>query len=131
MKTNRIRKPIAKAVAQLAIAEMRASRPRIAGMAPPVAIMRSVFFSVSQHERRAGDVERGKGQEVGRDAERIGDRRRHDAAEEIAGDIAGDIGGQRAGRLGGREMLGEIGDGQRERGRHAQALRDAQQGEDR
>ena len=61
----------------------------------------------------------------------IDDACRQQAAEQVGGDVAGDVGGEGAGRVGCARMLAEIGERQRESGRHAKSLHDAQQGEDR
>jgi hypothetical protein len=53
----------------------------------------------------------------------------HHAPDQVACHVAGDIGGERPGGFGSTACLAEIGERQRERGRHAEALRDSQQGE--
>ena len=59
----------------------------------------------------------------------VGDRRRHQAAEQVARDVAGDVGGERAGGIPGAAAFAEIGQRQREGRGHAKPLRDAQGGE--
>ena len=57
----------------------------------------------------------------------VGDGRGHQPPEEVARDVAGDVGGGGRGGVGGAAALAEIGERQREGGRHAEALRHAQE----
>src|SRR5439155_21164204 len=79
-------------------------------------------------ENRAGEIERGKEIEVTGEPEVIDERGRHEASEEVARDIPRDIRREGAGGIGGAATFGQIRQRQRERRRHAQPLRDAQQG---
>ena len=81
------------------------------------------------HERGAGEIERREEIEVRRQPEMIGHRRGDEPSDEIAGDIAGDVGGRSRGGVDRTRMFAEIGERQREGGRHAQALDDAQRRE--
>ena len=87
-------------------------------------------FDHQRRERRAQEVQRGKGQEIAGDAEVVDQRGGAQPPDEVARDIAGDIGGEGAGQVLGGRMFAQMGEGQRECGGHAQALRDAQRGED-
>ena len=78
-------------------------------------------------QRGADRLSSGEDIEIGGEAQMVGDAGRHQAAEQVAGDVAGDVGGERAGGVGCAAVLAEIGERQREGGRHAQALHDAQQ----
>ena len=82
-------------------------------------------------QHRARQIEDGEHPEVGGEAEMVDQARSHQAAEQVGGDVAGDVGGKGAGGVGGTGVLAEIGKRQREGGRHAKALQDAQQGEQR
>ena len=129
MKTKRIRKPIAKQARSSAFSsgpfqDAWADRPSVGAHRCGCLLQRE------PDECRTRQIEGGEGQEVGGDAERVGDGGRHQSSEEIAGDIARHIGGERTGRLPRGKMLGQVGHRQRERSRHAQALRHAQEGED-
>ena len=81
------------------------------------------------YQRGAGEVERRESVEIAGQTDRVGHRRRHDAADQIAHDVAGHVGRERACRILGARLFGQIGHGQRKRGRHAQPLRDAQRHE--
>ena len=78
---------------------------------------------VDQH--RAGKIEQREEIEVRGQPERIDDGGRHQPPDQIAGDVAGDIGGERAACVHRTALLAEIGQRQRKRRRHAEALRDA------
>ena len=58
----------------------------------------------------------------------VHERGRHQAAEQVARDVAGDIGGERACRVRRAAAFGQIRQREREGRRHAQPLRDAQEG---
>ena len=60
----------------------------------------------------------------------ISECRRHQSPEEVARDVAGNVGGEGAGGILGAAVLGEIGEGQGERGGHEHTLDDAQDGKD-
>ncbi len=60
----------------------------------------------------------------------VGDRGRHQPAEQITGDIARDVRGEGAGCVRRAAFLAEIGEHQGEGRRHEDALSDAQGGED-
>ena len=83
---------------------------------------------IDQH--RAGEIEQREEIEIRGQPERVDDRGRHQPADQVAGDVAGDIGRERAAGVHRAALLAEIGQRQRERRRHAQALRDAQDRED-
>jgi hypothetical protein len=82
-------------------------------------------------QRRTGEVERREEIEIPGEAKAVGDRRRDQPADKVAGDIAGDVRGKCAAGVHRAALLAEIGEGEREGGCHAQALRDPQGGEDR
>ena len=82
---------------------------------------------VDQHG--AGEIERREEVEIRGEAQMVGDRGRDQAADEIARDIAGDVGGERAAGVHGAALLAQIGQRQREGGRHAQPLHDPQHSE--
>ena len=79
---------------------------------------------VDQHGAR--EIEGGKEIEIRGEAQVVGDPGRDQAADEIARDIAGDVGGERAAGVHGAALLAQIGQHEREGGRHAQPLRDPQ-----
>ena len=79
---------------------------------------------VDQH--RAGKIEQREEVEVRGQSERIDQCGRHQPPDQIAGDVAGDIGGERAACIHRTALLAEIGQRQRKRRGHAEALRDAQ-----
>ena len=127
MNANRMQKPIAKAArarlrkcsAQAASGEPRRRRPR----------HRLRAAEVKKTEHGAGEVERGQDIEVRRQAEMVGERRRHQAAEQVARDVAGDVGREGAGRVRSAALFGEVRERQREGRRHEKALGDAQRRE--
>ena len=61
----------------------------------------------------------------------IGHRGRDQPADQVACDVAGDVGGKRAAGIHRAALLAQIGERERERRSHEQALGDAQSREDR
>lgn len=79
----------------------------------------------------AAEVERGEDPEIRSQPQMVDHAGGQQAAEQIGGDVARDVGGKGAGGIGGAGVLAEVGERQREGRRHAEALDDAQQGEER
>jgi hypothetical protein len=78
------------------------------------------------HQHCAGKIEQREEIEVRGQPERIDGGGRHQPPDQVARDIAGDIGRERAARVHRTALFAEIGQRQRERRGHAEALRDAQ-----
>src|SRR5215475_161541 len=89
---------------------------------------RCLMHGEVDHES-AGEVENRKNVEVCGQAQMIGDRRGHEAADQIACDIARDVGGKSAGSVGGGVLLAEVGERQCEGRSHEDALGDTKKGE--
>ena len=77
------------------------------------------------HQNRAGEIQQSEEIEIRCQPEGVHDRCGNQAADQVARDVAGDIGRKRATGIHRTALLAEIGQRQRERRCHAQALRDA------
>src|SRR5215469_15522917 len=88
------------------------------------------LMKARKDEKGAGNVEYGEKIEVRRHTPMMDECRGHQASEEVAGDVAGNIGGKGSGGVLGTALLGKIGERERERRGHEQALDDAQHRKD-
>ena len=125
MKANRMQKPMPKAArsAGLRQCSIIAANGDCAG-GHRMHRLDALDREINQH--RAGEIEQREEIEIRCQAEAVGDRGGNQPADQVARDIAGDIGRERAAGVHRAALFAEIGERQRKRRRHAQALRDAQ-----
>ena len=127
MKANRMQKPIAKAERSAGLRQW----PTVAANGDCAADHRMHGLDARNGEinqYRAGKVEQCKEIEIRRQPHAVDHGGGYQPPDQIAGDVAGDVGRERAARVHRTALLAEIGQRQRKRRCHAEALRDAQRG---
>ncbi len=115
--------------AQPRIAQVQRPRGQLRLHRPPEAVGGRSPLHREIDEHGPGQIERREEIEVRREPEMIGYRGGDESPDEVARDVTGDVGGRSGGRVDRTRMLAEIGERQREGGRHAEPLDDAQRGE--